>query len=339
MQEKHIRWIGIPVLGLIVPFLMKDILDDGEPYITHALRSIIFTFTFWQGGCTIFFRLRKVYPTFGETRERILWTVIYSFAYIIIAGSSVDLLLYYTGLNETSCLESWKAFFSKQQIAVTLTTIVGTIYEGTYLFQKWQEALLEAEKLKTQNIRSQFEVLKNQTSPHFLFNSLNTLISIIPENSQLAMEFGEKLAKVYRYILQNQEKELVKLKTELDFVESYIFLQKNRFGESLKFEIEIEDKFMNLQVAPLSLQMLVENAIKHNVIAQSKPLTIEIYINNKNTVVVKNNLQTKTAKNSTKLGLENIKKRYQYLSHKTVDIVKTNSSFIVELPLILPIKV
>ena len=209
------------------------------------------------------------------------------------------------------------------------------IYELIYFFSRWNLSTIEAEKLKSDQTRAQLDTLKNQISPHFLFNSLNTLVAIIPENQQQAIEFTQKLSEVYRYILEYKEKELVLLETELNFIRSYLFLLKIRYPENLTVDYNINKEHLNKLVAPLSIQMLIKNALKHNIISKSNPLSIEVYTDKGDTITVKNKLQLKTSiENSTKTGLDNIRKRYQFLSNKSIDVRTTRESFIVAIPLL-----
>ena len=335
IKEKYARWFGIPALAFLLPLII-NIRDDGETYLQASTIALLYCFTFWQGNCYILFALRKVFPSYKDTNRRIAYTIFFASIYTILAGIIINNILYQFDLVTISCIDpSYSRFYEKMQMNMAITGMVGTIYESTYFFNRWKKAIIEAEQLKIQHIRSQFEVLKNQVSPHFLFNSLNTLISIIPETPDLAVEFTEKLSKVYRYILQNKDKELVELEQELIFTKSYIFLLKIRFGENLKINYKVKDEFLQHLVAPLTLQMLVENAIKHNIISKAKPLTIDIYVENGNSITVRNNLQIKNVvRQSTKVGLENIIKRYKYLSNQAVDVISTTGNFIVSLPLI-----
>ena len=336
VKEIYIRWIGIMLLGFMLPLMVESIREPNETYSTSAITAMLHALIFWQGNCMILFALRKRMPSYKDTNRRIFYTIIFAVIYTFFAGLLLAAALYYLGFETNACLDPGnQAFYEKVWMNMSITGMVGTIYESTYFFSRWKESIIEAEQLKIQHIRSQFEVLKNQVSPHFLFNSLNTLISIIPEHPDLAIEFTEKLSKVYRYILQNKDKELVELENELAFTKSYIFLLKIRFGENLKVNYKIKDEFKHHLVAPLTLQMLVENAIKHNIISKAKPLTIDIYVENGNSIIVRNNLQIKNVvKQSTKVGLENIIKRYKYLSNQAVDVISTAGNFIVSLPLI-----
>ena len=219
--------------------------------------------------------------------------------------------------------------------SVFVTTIINLIFISISIFNFWKNIKYENEVLKQENLRSQLETLKNQVNPHFLFNSLNTLISIIDEEPHTAKEFTQKLSQVYRYILQAREKDLVSLGEELDFSEAYEFMLKIRYGENLVFKKNIPNDYLESQIPPLVLQMLVENAIKHNVISQTKPLTVTFYTDEYGYLVVKNNLQTKIINiDSAQVGLKNIADRYMLLENKEIEIVKTDSEFIVKLPLV-----
>jgi LytS/YehU family sensor histidine kinase len=155
------------------------------------------------------------------------------------------------------------------------------------------------------------------------------------QNNAEANRFIEEFSKVYRYILTNQEKELVALKTELYFIDPYIFLLKKRFGDGLKVTIDVPDKMGELLIIPAALQLLIENAIKHNVVSKQKPLHISLHISNNNCIVITNNLQAKqTTEKSTEIGLQNIIKRYRLVSRQNVSVNKDIDSFIVTLPLI-----
>lgn len=213
--------------------------------------------------------------------------------------------------------------------------LVVAIYETIYFYQQLKQSIQEKEELQRENIKSQLEGLKSKVNPHFLFNSLNTLAYLIPEDADKSVKFVQKLSKVYRYILEMSDERLIPLQKELDFLNSYIFLLKERFEENLQVEIDIPKARMKDKIIPLSLQILFENAIKHNIISSTKPLKIKVLINNSGKLIVENNLQKKKQiKDSTKFGLENIKNRYRFFSNEAVDVIATSSSFIVSLPLI-----
>lgn len=204
-----------------------------------------------------------------------------------------------------------------------------------YYFKEYQTTSLHAEQLKSITAQAELQLIKSQINPHFLFNNLNVLAALIMKDNKEANRFIEEFSKVYRYILSNHDKELVELKTELDFIKPYIFLLEKRFAEGLIIKVQIEDTYFDQLIIPASLQMLIENAIKHNVVSRNKPLLIDVHTNGNNTIVVSNNLQAKqTIENSTGIGLQNIIRRYQLVSNKQVTIDNNKKQFTVSLPLL-----
>lgn len=190
------------------------------------------------------------------------------------------------------------------------------------------------QNLETEKILFEFETLKSQVNPHFLFNSFSTLASLIEENRNMAVDYVQKLSEFFRNILDNRDKDLILLEEELKLVEHYIDIQKKRFGDSLIVVTDVSDEILKTLVPPLVLQLLIENAIKHNIISPSKPLEINIY-SSQDKLFIKNKLQKKLDDPaSTGLGLDNIRRRYDLLAQKRIRIIKDDKSFIVELPII-----
>lgn len=218
-------------------------------------------------------------------------------------------------------------------LGLTLTTT--TMWEANYTFNQWKESLTEKEKLEQLTIQQEFETLKSQVNPHFLFNCFNTLSSLISEDRKQAEVFLDELSKVYRYLLRNNEDGLSTLQTEIRFVQSYYRLLKTRHGEAVQINIEIDKKYEQYLLPSLSLQLLIENAVKHNVLSKNKPLVIDIFTTTGNKLVINNNLQLRTIKGpSNKIGLENIKSKYSLLGQADVQILENATSFSVVLPLI-----
>lgn len=190
-------------------------------------------------------------------------------------------------------------------------------------------------KLQKENLQSQFEVLKQQVNPHFLFNSLNVLSSLIRVDPDLAELFTEKLSKVYRYVLENKEKDMVTLSTEMDFLTAYLFLIDIRFSGKIVVEIKIDKKHLDLFILPIAVQMIIENAIKHNTYSKAQPLKIEIFVDKQHQLNIINNLRARETKLiSTGVGLENITRRYALISDKEPEFTKTEDQYIVKLPLL-----
>jgi two-component system LytT family sensor kinase len=203
-----------------------------------------------------------------------------------------------------------------------------------FVFIQWQDALKREQKLREEKLIFQNETLKNQVNPHFLFNSLNTLSSLIYSRPETAELFINRLSSIYRYILENSQKDRVPLQSELSFISDYFGLHKIRDEEKIMLNIEIEDSD-GFEILPVSLQILLENAIKHNIATRENPLMISIYIENMH-VIVKNNLQKKSVQlPSTKIGLKNLAERFRLMTGKTLEITETRTEFIVKAPLLL----
>jgi sensor histidine kinase YesM len=327
-KEIYLRWLGILIIGLLFPLIIKF----GDEYLVSAGFSLFYTTLCWNGCVWIKFYFDKKYKTYEQTKYRILYATVFTIIYFMFINLGVSMTLDYLVFEHNFDVNN---YFRTTILAILLGMGINAMYELAFFWTLLREKIKETEKLRAENLQSQFEVLKNQVNPHFLFNSLNTLITIIPENPLLAVEFTEKLSSVYRYILQNKDKELVSLATELAFAKAYIFMLKIRFGDNFKVKIDIPEDRLNHSVAPLTLQMLIENALKHNIVSTEKPLLLEIHIENGRTLIVKNNLQRKNQpENSTRLGLANIKKRYAFLSDREVDVIVTSDNFLVALPLL-----
>jgi len=233
-------------------------------------------------------------------------------------------------------------------IEIVVVIIIALVLYTNEFFHSWREAVKNEESLKREKLALQYESLKNQVNPHFLFNSLNTLSGLIGKDGEKATRFVKQLSDIYRYVLEHKDRELVPLDTEMKFVENYISLMKIRFGDNLIVDSEIDESSF-FKIIPLSIQMLVENAIKHNIISREKPLTITIEISSNSQLLVKNNLQKKSSilqgdsGEWEKHGLMNIKSRYEYLSNGIFEVNgssdepfpnELDGNFVVSVPLI-----
>jgi LytS/YehU family sensor histidine kinase len=206
-----------------------------------------------------------------------------------------------------------------------------------YLFdsnKEKQKIQTENEQLKTESMRAQHEALKQRVNPHFLFNSLNTMKSLIKSDPQLSLAFIDELSSVYRYMLHHQEEILVLVKDEIDFLTSYLYLLRIRFGQSLVTDIKVPEAFLKYRMPPNTLQLLAENAVKHNIFSSKRPLRISIY-ECEGRLIIENNLQPKIkTQTSSGLGLTNIRSRYLLSAGKDIEIFRDDRCFKVLLPLI-----
>jgi len=269
---------------------------------------------------------RKIHPLLLMFGGSIVLT------FVIVVALTALLAQYHFGYN-------WSQISMPLKLALTLgfrvNLFLNTLNAIFFFLRQQREAQLEAERFKKISAQAQFQSLKNQVNPHFLFNNLNVLSTLVYKDPGIASDFIEELAKVYRYVLQNFEKELIEVRTELDFIRSYIYLLEKRFGHSLQIEIDVPEAFQNHYIVPVAMQMLIENAIKHNVSSRNRPLHIRVYVDENQLLVVRNNLQPKLDKEvSTHIGLENISKRYQFVSKQSIMIQREPEHFTIKLPLV-----
>lgn len=334
---KTIMWmLFFTVTPPVVGYLFKGpkIFSSFSYYITYT--SIGYAYgLFFAGGNSLI----------GKYTEKLDWTKnpkranLISFLLLIGYGIIVSIMVPYTIDRFLWGMTGMDVFYdvsAKAFITIVADLIVFYFYYTTFISNNWIKSIEKNEELKRENLSAKYEALKNQVNPHFLFNNLNTLSGMVEQKHELATDFIKKLSDIYRYVLEQNDKELISIHDEMKFVEDYIFLSKMRFGEALLFNSQITSDH-NIQIVPLGLQMLVENAIKHNIIADDMPLKIEIGIE-EGYINVRNNIQKKKTINPGKepLGLENIKKRYAYLSNAPVEVIESDSKFIVKLPIIKP---
>jgi PAS domain S-box-containing protein len=225
-----------------------------------------------------------------------------------------------------------KILQAKEELERINNTLEQSVAERT---KQLTEANTQLLKVQKENLQSQFEVLKQQVNPHFLFNSLNVLTSLIKIDPDLAESFTERLSKVYRYVLENKEKDLVSLSTELEFLNAYLFLLEIRFMKKLLIEIKIDRIYHEYQILPLAIQLIIENAIKHNTFSKLQPLKIKVFVDEQHQLNIMNNLNVRETKLiSTGVGLENINRRYALVSDQKPEFIKTTEHFIAKLPLL-----
>jgi len=337
-NDTWLRLIGIPAIGFFMPLvffgyeLSAETLDT---FIPKFLKSLIYTVLYWEGVRYITIQFRKKMPHFDQTRKRLLVQIPVVLIYAALVDFTIADYLCYP-IDWIFSTPSTEPPMEGMAAAYLIVMLWSAIYENIYFYYQLKQSLLEKEQAKRDHVRSQLEGLRNQVNPHFLFNSLNTLMNIIAEDQKLAIRYLKKLSKVYRYILDIRRDEIIPLQDELEFIHSYVFLQKERFRGNLEVTFDIPEHIMDHKIVPLALQILFENAIKHNVISSKKPLCIRVFTRGEK-VIVQNNLQRKNqVMSSTKVGLENVRNRYRLVTDKTVEVSETPEHFEVALPLIAP---
>lgn len=273
--------------------------------------------------------LNRYFPWETRKTARILVELV---AVVLIAFvSMMGFSSFFYGLSGKELSRS--ELLSNGTLAVIVSLLVNAMSEMVTLFRMYQESKLQRERIKRETLESHFETLKNQIGPHFLFNSLNTLISLIDEQPDQAKQFVHKLANYYRHLLVVSSDAVVSLETEMQLVTDYVYLLQHRYGDKLQIDNRIAPKDYRMGVVPLSLQMLVENAEKHNVISAEHPLRI-VLKSDGDVISVANRIQPKIAVKGNGMGLENIRCRYALLAHHTVEVRQQHGEFEVRLPLI-----
>ena len=320
-----------------IHLMIKGFDQSFGPFFEFAFRGIVFSIFFnsfwiivWYGADY----LNKRIASLGQF-ERLIINLVYGYS-----ASFLTNYLYKMGdVHLFNNEHLWKdiSFFNPElTISLLLLYFLGYSINGYYQNQIGiKEEQLKNEKLERENLLAQYRSLKAQIEPHFLFNSLSVLSSVVHSDANLASEFIVKLSKTLRYIIEKNEFDLVMLKDELTMVNNYYFLLKTRFKESIQISNTIDNSvYENSMVPPVSIQMLIENAVKHNKFSEENPLKIELS-NNENFFIIKNTLNKRREETeSTSTGLNNIKKRYQLISDELIKITETEQHFVVQLPIL-----
>jgi len=272
----------------------------------------------------------------GEITRIVLFRFLIFLAGCMLASIIIFILLQYVGLwiNGEDLSEVVYNFIHFDILIWFKSTIKGlSVGAIIFIVLLWQASLKREQKLREEKLIFQNETLKTQVNPHFLFNSLNTLSALVSTRQDVAEEFINRLSSIYRYIIENSSKDRVPLSVELSFIRDYFFLHKIRDDGKILLEVQVNEND-NSEILPVSLQILVENAVKHNKATRESPLKISIYIENKH-VIVKNNLQKMGVQlTSTKIGLKNLAQRVSLITGKVLIIEETNTDFIVKIPLL-----
>jgi len=299
------------------------------------LRSIFYGFcvgwTIWKGNQILGWLLDKKYP----------WNVKPVFALTVHLGSSIlytiiDIVivnyLIYKYVFNTNIIDDWNRFLGYALVQFVIALLVTTIFYVKHYFDSWRELVIKEEEFKREALALRYETLKSYVNPHFLFNSLSVLSSLVEKDVAKSQEFIKQLSDTYRYVIEQKDKELVALEVEIDFIRSFINLHKIRHGENLKVDLNIENR--NGFIIPLSLQILLENAFKHNIISEEEPLEVKIWREN-DYLIVQNKLQVrKTISESNGIGLETISKSYQFFTKQPLVVLKDNGFFTVKIPIL-----
>jgi hypothetical protein len=277
--------------------------------------------------------LRKKYPRFEQRKARFAAWIFVSLPLTLAVIIALWVIYWQLPLFENN-IQPGNLPLALLMGAVTHILAI-IINEGQFTYYQWKEAIIEAERLEKINWECRYEGLKQQVNPHFLFNSINTLSSLIYEDRAEAGRYVKEMSRVYRYLLRNNDDELVPLQTELQFIQSYYHLLKTRFGAGIQLRVRVPEEFTACLLPPLTLQMLVENAVKHNNVSKDAPLIIIISCSEDGWLWVKNNLQAKQGHvDSTGIGLNNIREKYKLLGLPEVQLFSDHREFTIQIPLV-----
>jgi len=334
--KQKIFWHSQVIAGAVFITLVFSLILQQKIFHDSFVEMLILSFIqleifVWLG--TLFFQSIKIEEPKYVQRMVVRLLVFYLSVLAIAFFLFLAIFLFHFIKNKTdfslffesiSALEL-KGFFSASLIGFAL----GAVF---FFYTQWNDSFKQMQKLKEEKLIFQYETLKNQVNPHFLFNSLNTLSSLVSQDVESSEKFIQKLSSVYRYILENKDKELVPVSTELEFVKDFFYLQKIRDQEKIELKIEVS-KGNTEMILPVSLQMLVENAIKHNVATRTDPLQIIIHNEGLDKLVVRNSLKEKLQlNNSSKIGLKNLNERCRLILDREIEIQETSDEFVVKVP-------
>lgn len=327
--------LSMPVIDFVLNYILYDgaVLRKGIIWLISFPLIFVIGICSWRVQSGLQNMVQQTYPGLSHTRKRVL-----IIAGLIVPTMSASVAFIFFTYDYFSILGYRLQHYDLEYgllLGFCVNFIFPTLYEMDYAVERMKESLAEKESLKQQALQQEFDTLKNQVNPHFLFNCFNTLSSLITEDKERAEVFLNELSKVYRYLLRNNEDGLSTVENEVKFIKSYFDLLHTRHGAALSLTLDINKQYNAYLLPSLSLQLLVENVVKHNQLSKTQPLVIEIFTTAGNKLVVNNNLQRRTVKApSNRVGLENIRTKYKLLNQPGFQIMEDGKNFTIVLPLI-----
>jgi hypothetical protein len=340
MNEKKIRlYTPIFLFVFVLLFFMGMYIRSMHTALLVLAMSAFYSLVTSESARLIFVLSRKKHAGLTNTKRRLLYGLKIGIPLLVLVPVLQEAFTiaigYFPFYKIKWDLMVWDYVFMVG-LNVLGTVIVVGLYEGIYYIQNWKVLYAESERLKQITLNSQYQFLKDQVKPHFLFNSLNTLASLIGTDARRAEKFVMEMSAVYRYLLSKKETELAALREELRFLNSYVLMLKTRFADSLQMQISIDEKEYDYLLPPFVLQLLVENAVKHNIVSREMPLYVTITSDASHNLIITNNIQRKRKPEpSEKTGLTNLITRYQLLKKdEQLCITDDGEVFKIVLPLI-----
>ena len=328
------RVILIPAFGIIIP-LITGMINDKNFTNWQVKLSFLYTiaisFLIWEGNRYLHFSLRSYFDWINKPVQK-LTVLMLSITFYSVPVSILLIVGWYKLFTNDPV--NWNIITQSTLIILVAVIFITHAYETVFLVKESQNEMIRSEQLERAKAEAELEALKNQIDPHFIFNSLNTLSHLIEERPDKAKLFNDNLADVYRYILQNKARDLVLLQDELAFLSSYFLLLKIRFENAVRISFDLGDGMDQYLMPPISLQLLAENAIKHNEFSLVAPLVLTISMYN-DTLVISNPITRKELrKPSSRIGLQNLRERYKLITQKEIGVDIIDGTFIVTLPIL-----
>ena len=333
IKDAHLRIIFIPLLGISLPLIAGIItynLYTVPELIVINLFFILTSFAIWSGSNWMHSKIRSLYVPLSNPFYKIATMSLAEGLYGACIGS-VSVFLWLQFSREPF---NWNGVWKFIILCVLAVIVFTLVYEILFLSKERELDSRKVRQLDRERSQAELQALTNELDPHFIFNSLNAMNHLILNNPTQAHRFNNKLAQVYKYILINRARELISLENELEFIENYFFLLQIRHDNKLQLTSELGDDYNRIMIPPCALQILMENAIKHNEFTEANPLKIKIAMNGQY-LKVSNNVKPKPySVNSTGIGLRNLSSRYKIICQKDIVIENNRENFTVKLPLI-----
>lgn len=324
--------LNLALSMLLLLIMMKSAFQDWQTFGITFLWILSICVTQWAGLQLIYDYIDRNISWIKAPVKKTAVQIVAFLTYSITAFILVQLFNYKVWLDYVPA-KSWGLIIMAVPYTLLISFIISLIFTVIGFFHSWKKSFIQAEKLKVEMLAYKYESLRNQINPHFLFNSLNVLSDLVYDDKELAVKFIRQLSDLFRYVLDSRDKELVPLVEELEFIRSFTFLLKTRFEQKLTIDIEVQPG-QNDYIVPMTLQLLIENAVKHNEVSEAFPLHIKIRKTGE-WLEVENNLQLKNVgDNSKKTGLKNITQQFAFFSEKPIKIISSDESYKVRVPIL-----
>jgi two-component system, LytTR family, sensor kinase len=335
VNDLAFRVILIPFFGIVIPLITgmtRNVSLTHWQFKLSFLYTILIAFVVWQGNRYLLFTLRTYFNWFRKPVRKIV-ALLLATSFYTLPVSALMLVGWYHFFAHGKV--NWNVVYLATLLILICVIFITHVYETVFLVKESESEIWKNEQLERAKVQAELEVLKSQIDPHFLFNSLNTLSHLIEECPVKARQFNDSMADVYRYILQNKSRDLVLLQEEMDFLTGYFSLLTIRFEKAIGLDIAVPcslcDQYL---IPPISLQLLVENAIKHNEFSDMQPLVIELRVQDEELIVIHEIRKKPARKTSSRIGLRNLGERYNLVTGRDIQAGEENNTFVVKLPLL-----